>query len=335
MVPLEIVIRFDRAGSLDFLQRVQLVADIQREIRSLPHAVATMSAADLTPQIPNGGGVRQIVQRRLMNRRLMDEHQSLIDAHFLAENDDEQLWRISVRADALGRLDYGLFTDTLRRQTEPLLHDAGARATYTGVIPLIYKAQRQLLQDLVRSFCTAFAVIAVVLVIVLRNLPAAMLAMVPNLFPAVVVFGAMGWIDLPVQIGSVMTASAALGIAVDDTVHFLTWFRRGLENRSSRVNALRGSFQRCAGAMVHTTIICASGLLVFSFSSFVPILHFAWLMVLLLLAALLGDLVLLPAILAGPLGRFFERHRAARTSEQTRGKTSDSDVLAVALPRRA
>ena len=65
--------------------------------------------------------------------------------------------------------------------------------------------------------------------------------------------------------------------------------------------------RRCSGAMAHTTLICATGLLVFAVSSFVPILHFAWLMVFLLLAALLGDLVLLPAILAGPLGKGFER----------------------------
>jgi hypothetical protein len=58
--------------------------------------------------------------------------------------------------------------------------------------------------------------------------------------------------------------------------------------------------------MAHTTLICSSGLIVFAASSFVPILHVAWLMVFLLLFALAGDLVLMPAILAGPLGRWFE-----------------------------
>ena len=178
---------------------------------------------------------------------------------------------------------------------------------FTGVIPLIYKAQRQLLQDLFRSFLAAFAVIAVVLVFVLRSLTAAALAMIPNLFPAVVVFGGLEWINVPIQIGSVMTASAALGIAVDDTVHFLTWFRRGLQNGLPRASALKDAFDRCAGAMMHTTFICAGGLLVFTVSSFVPILHFAWLMVALLLSALIGDLVLLPSILAGPLGKRFEK----------------------------
>ncbi len=67
--------------------------------------------------------------------------------------------------------------------------------------------------------------------------------------------------------------------------------------------------------MMHTTLICGSGLLVFACSSFVPILHFAWLMVFLLLSALVGDLVLLPAILAGPLGRYL----AGRSASQSLG----------------
>lgn len=308
MVPLEIVVRFRRESSLDLLQRLQLLQRIEQEIHRLPERIATFSAVDLVPPIPTGGGARQIIRQRVLNRRLEDEIASLINANYVAETTQEQLWRISVRANAISDLDYGLFAERLKRRVDPLLSDA--RATYTGVIPLIYKAQRQLLLDLIRSFGTAFAVIAIVMMIVLRSLSAALLTMVPNLFPVAVVFGGMGWAQTPVQIGSVMTASAALGIAVDDTVHFLTWFRRGLDSGMSRFAALRNSFAHCAGAMIHTTIICASGLLVFSASSFVPILHFAWLMVFLLIAALVGDLVLLPAILAGPFGKCFKRSRS-------------------------
>jgi hypothetical protein len=323
MVPLEIVIHFEKESPLDLLQRIKLLEKIQRRIQGLPIPLATLSAVDFVPPIPKGGGVRQVVERRLMNRRLEAGIASLVEARFLADTEEEQLWRISVRANAISNLDYGQFADRLRRQVDPLLADAQIRATYTGVIPLIYKAQRQLLQDLVRSFCTAFAVIAVILAIVLRSVPAAILAMVPNLFPAVVVFGGMGWLQIPVQIGSVMTASAALGIAVDDTVHFLTWFRRGLDRGMPHLETLSNSFQRCAGAMVHTTIICSSGLLVFSASSFVPILHFAWLMVLLLLAALVGDLVFLPAILAGPLGSCFKSSRASSDHKNPESKLTD------------
>jgi predicted RND superfamily exporter protein len=75
----------------------------------------------------------------------------------------------------------------------------------------------------------------------------------------------------------------------------------------TRREAIALAYQRCAGAMIQTTIICGLGLLVFSFSSFVPTSRFAWLMGAMLGTALIGDLLLLPALLASPLGRFFER----------------------------
>jgi predicted RND superfamily exporter protein len=102
-----------------------------------------------------------------------------------------------------------------------------------------------------------------------------------------------------------MTASAAMGIAVDDTFHLLAWYRRGIRLAMPRQNALRFAVRRCVGAMIHTTLICSLALLVFSLSSFMPIRRFSWMMASLLTAALLGDLILLPALLASPLGKTF------------------------------
>lgn len=305
MVPLEVIVRFDREDPRELSEQLQVVAKVQAEIQSSEEEVVTMSAVNLSSALPSGSSIRDILERKIINSPVTLKR--LMEAHFFARTETEQLWRITVRAEAIGDLDYGRFAERLKKRVDPLLAKENARGMFTGVIPLIYKAQRQLLQDLFRSFLAAFAVIAVVLVFVLRSLTAAALAMIPNLFPAVVVFGGLEWINVPIQIGSVMTASAALGIAVDDTVHFLTWFRRGLQNGLPRASALKDAFDRCAGAMMHTTFICAGGLLVFTVSSFVPILHFAWLMVALLLSALIGDLVLLPSILAGPLGKRFEK----------------------------
>lgn len=302
MVPLEIVLHFDKDDPRSQMDQLRIVAAAQARIRTLSEPTATMSAVNLSPPLPTGRRVRDVVQRNAINSDSVRAR--LIESRFLAETDDERLWRISVRANAIGDLDYGRFAESMRTAIDPVLAQHDVRGTYTGIIPLIYKAQRQLLQDLFRSFVAAFAVIAVVLMFMLRSVVAALLAMIPNLFPAVLVFGGLEVVGIPIQIGSVMTASAALGIAVDDTVHFLAWFRRGLGQGMERREALEQAFAHCAGAMMHTTMICSFGLLVFAFSTFVPILHFAWLMVFLLLAALVGDLILLPAILAGPLGRF-------------------------------
>ena len=113
----------------------------------------------------------------------------------------------------------------------------------------------------------------------------------------------MGWYGIWIEIGTVMTASAALGIAVDDTFHYLTWFRRATRDGLSQSEAVQFAHRRCARAMVQTTLICACGLLIFSISSFMPIVRFSMLMATLLVAALLGDLVFLPALLAGRMGR--------------------------------
>jgi predicted RND superfamily exporter protein len=312
MVPLEVVLHFDNDDPRDLLSQLRIVSLVQAKLQRLREPVSTFSAVNLSPPLPSGASLRDVITRKLIDRPATRDKWTA--AKYLAHSEQEQLWRITVRANAIGDLDYGRFADTIRRTIEPVLNQHDARATYTGVIPLIYKAQRQLLSDLFRSFLAAFAVIAVVLIFVLRSIPAAILAMIPNLFPAVVVFGGMQWIGIPLQIGSVMTASAALGIAVDDTVHFLTWFRHGLGQGQTRSTALGQAFARCSGAMIQTTLICSSGLVVFAASSFVPILHFAWLMVFLLLAALVGDLILLPAILAGPFGRWFERKPIAQDS---------------------
>lgn len=305
MVPLEVVVHIDKDDPRDRIAQIKLVAMVQSKIQSLDYPIATISAVNFCPRIPKGHRARDIVQRKVING--LQTKQRLVNSKYLSETDDQNLWRISVRADAIGDLDYGILAEQIRTAVSPLLEQQRASGTFTGIIPLIYKAQRQLLLDLFRSFLVAFVVIAAVLVVVLRSFTATCLAMIPNIFPAIVIFGSLEWVGIPVQIGSVMTASAALGIAVDDTVHVLTWFRRGLDRGLARRDAIKDAFGRCAGAMVHTTLICSCGLVVFALSSFVPILHFAWLMVFLLGAALVGDLVLLPAILAGPLGRCFDR----------------------------
>jgi multidrug efflux pump subunit AcrB len=134
---------------------------------------------------------------------------------------------------------------------------------------------------------------------------AGMVSMVPNVFPVVIIFGWMGHRGVKIDIGTMMCASVAMGVAVDDTIHFLTWFRIGMRNGLSRNDAILESYRRVATAMTQTTLIGGLGLAVFALSTFTPTQRFGVMMVTLLAAALVGDLVLLPALLAGPLGRFF------------------------------
>ena len=190
-------------------------------------------------------------------------------------------------------------------------------AIYTGIVPIVYKAQRSLLTSLIESILLAFIMISVVMMILLRdwrrrpamdnllNFRGGMAAMIPNIFPIVVVFGIMGWRHIKVDIGSMMTASVAMGIAVDDTIHFLNWYRSALGKGKTRIEAIRVAYGRVATAMTQTTLIGGLGLSAFALSTFTPTQRFGTLMLFLLAAALIGDLIVLPAVLASPLGKLF------------------------------
>jgi uncharacterized protein len=209
-------------------------------------------------------------------------------------------------------------------------------AVYTGVVPLVYKTQRQLLVSLRESIALATVLIAVVMVVVLRSVGAGFVAMIPNVFPIVMVFGALGWLGIKVDIGIMMTASVALGVAVDDTIHFVWWFQHGIRDGMDRKSAVIYAYDRCGTAMTQTTIIAGLGLCVFAASTFTPTQQFGFLMITMLSAALVGDLLLLPALLAGPIGRFFSGRIARRLNTEANRQevASDSRVFAPHTGRR-
>ena len=255
-----------------------------------------------------------------------------------------ELWRISARVPALDDdLDYGQFGQELKKQVDPVLAAyraqgvKGIDAVYTGLVPLVYKAQHELLNGLFTSLKWAFVLIALVMILVLRSPAAGLLSMIPNLFPVMLIFGAMGWMGILVDVGTMMTASVALGVAVDDTIHFLTWFRRGLDEHHGRQGAVMMAYERCGTAMTQTTLIGGLGLSVFAFSTFTPTQRFGVLMLTLLGAALIGDLVFLPAVLSGPIGRFFikspKRKKPSDDSflEETTESPGEDEVVAVPI----
>jgi predicted RND superfamily exporter protein len=180
---------------------------------------------------------------------------------------------------------------------------------YTGLVPIVYKAQRTLLTSLIQSTGLAFVMIAGVMILLLRSLRAGLISMFPNVFPVIVVFGYLGLREFKVDIGSMMTASVAMGVAVDDTIHFLSWFRKGLDDGHDRKASILLAYRRVATAMTQTTAIGGIGLSIFAFSTFTPTQQFGTLMLALLVAALVGDLFFLPALLASSLGKVFDKKK--------------------------
>ncbi|HVU89818.1 MAG TPA: MMPL family transporter [Pirellulales bacterium] len=334
LIPMEVIIRFDnRENQQSFLERLTLVDRIERHLVALPEVSSSMSPVTFAPSLDQpvssgGRGASKAMQRLLvrnpervrqdvLNKQLLKSRAEFESSDYLsrdtADGNDEEEWRISLRLLADEDVDYGLFVHEIERQVEPFLDAAndpdvrGASALYTGVTPVVYKAERALLNGLIESFFTAFLIMAAVMAIVYRSVLAGLLVMFPNVWPMAVVFGYLGYAGAVIDIGTMMTASVAMGVSVDDAAHYLTWFRFGIGRGYDRKTAAVFAYRNAAVAMAQSSIIVGLGLAVFGFSSFVPTKMFGLLMLLLLAWGLFADLVLLPAIVAGPLGRFFTR----------------------------
>jgi len=369
LVPMEILVRIDQQTCpLNFLERMELVGRIQSAISGLDEVGSSLSTVTFGRSLDvgdSGDGIGGVAARALgfgartkrsvLNRRLVAHRQEFLDGDYLRDatlpdGREEELWRISARVSATKEVDYALFKRDLQSKIDPILAEMNAEGVegvavdYTGLVPLVYKAQHSLLDGLMIGFVYDFAIIVAVMIVLCRAASAGLVLLLPAAFPALMVFGSMGWghsllksLDagtLLIDIGTVMAPSVALGVTVDDVVHFMLWFRKGIADGLDRRQATMLAYKGCARAMYQSWGVIGIGLSVFALSPFGPTQRFGHMMLAMLTIALVGNLVFLPALLSGPLGAVFgwsvlrlERKKAEREGRRKLKADPGSDAL--------
>lgn len=382
LVPMEIVVnvpRDEELAGLTFLERMRMIETIQQSVEEIEEVGSTMSTVTFsrdvsTPEIGGSGAAARLfglgnrsVRDDVLNKRLVRHRDEFLQGDYLRERTVtdpksgeqwvEETWRISARVSALQNVDYAAFISELKAKVEPVIHEARDEGVerlsvaYTGVVPLVYKAQHSLVDGLVIGFLTDFALIVAVMMIACRDWSAGMVLLLPSAFPAVVVFGAMGWIhsllvqngwgDLSIDIGYVMAPCVALGVTVDDVVHFMLWFRKGIQSGLTRKQAVMLAYKGCARAMYQSWGVIGIGLAIFSLSPFMPTRNFGIMMISMLTVAMAGNLLFLPAILAGPGGAIFawgirrKETRAEARRERARQRRGIDRPMGVPVPAGA
>ena len=210
---------------------------------------------------------------------------------------DQRALRISVEAQTLTKTQRAGVLEEVRR----ILRDelpAGWRAAVTGPLPLYYAFAVQIQRTQMRSFATAAALVWLLLVVFLRSTALGTLAVLPNLVPAVSLFGMMGHWGIDLDFGSAMVAPIAIGIAVDDTIHFLHAYHQELGERPFRQEAIRAAMLRVGRPMVTTSIALALGFMTMLSSAYQSVANIGLLCALAVVGALVADLLVLPALLA-------------------------------------
>jgi len=168
--------------------------------------------------------------------------------------------------------------------------------TLTGNMALLAIMLDYLAWAQIKSFGLALLVISIVLFAVLGSYKAGIVALAPNLFPILTAFGLMGYFRIPLDADTLLVAPIIIGLAVDDTIHFMTHFRIEMGRTRSIAKAAVESIREAGQAISFTSLILSLGFLVFILSFHNGLSRFGIFASISIMTALIADLFLLPAL---------------------------------------
>ena len=299
---IEAVVDFGDKGA-SFVERLREVRSIETAITDVDNVCHVLSLADFFPE--------ELSENTLSLSKLASASSSETGSSGMMA-DGSRLWRVSIR---LKNDDPSVLRATMQALSDRC---EGMPVHFTGIGPLLEQAQGQIFEGFWASFASAFVLITIVMILALRSVTAGLIAMIPNLTPIILVFGTLGWCDYPIDIGIMMTASIALGLAVDGTFHFLFSYRDSRVSTGCRYRSVRRALLQTGMPIISSAVISGTGLLALGLSPFRPTMRFGVLMFCLLITALIGDLLFLPAFLAIGAKRKRGSVPADSSAQQTR-----------------
>ncbi|MCA9524565.1 MAG: MMPL family transporter [Myxococcales bacterium] len=172
-----------------------------------------------------------------------------------------------------------------------------ARFTVTGLASIFVRMASFLLSSQIKSFSLALLVICLAMMVQLRSVRLGLISMIPNIFPLFVYMGIMGAAGINLDIGTTMIASVAIGISVDDTIHFMERHRIKVAEHGDYEIATRETHKEVGVAITFTSVILVIGFGTLMLGQFVPTTYFGMLTCITMIVALFADLFLLPVVI--------------------------------------
>jgi len=217
-------------------------------------------------------------------------------------SDDYSRSHITLNIYNAGSYQYKLFFDQITKDIEtffgPLEEEFPELDVYlTGSMALIMRMADEVAQSQFDSFALAIGVISVIMVLTLGSIQGGLLAMIPNIIPALLGFGLMGLMGIPLDTDTLLIAPLIIGIAVDDTIHFMTHYRIELIRTGSISESLRITILDVGQAVMFTTMVLGLGFALLSFSDYLGMAKMGFFGAAAIFVALLCDLFLIPAMI--------------------------------------
>ncbi|HUU74288.1 MAG TPA: MMPL family transporter, partial [Burkholderiales bacterium] len=279
----------------DKINRIKQVHDY---LDALPAVgkVLSLAAVIRVAEDLEGGREFDSFQMAIMYKRMPDEFkQSLIAPYVSFENNEA---RISLRIlDSMEDLRRNELLETIRTDLTEKLGFAEGDTRLTGGLVLYNNMLQSLFKSQILTLGVVMLGIAFMLLILFRSLPLAIIGIVPNLLAAGIVLGFMGLAGIPLDMMTITIAAITIGIAVDNSIHYIYRFREELAQRKDYLATMHYCHANIGKAVFYTAITIILGFSILALSNFIPTIYFGVLTALAMFIALLASLTLLPRLL--------------------------------------
>lgn len=204
-------------------------------------------------------------------------------------------YRIIIKVPAIDAIQYSAFisyVDNLMKLEFP-----DYQVKVTGMMAILFSTIKKLISSMVKSYAVALVVITILMILLIGNLKLGLLSMIPNLFPIIAMLGIMGLVGIPMDMFAVLVGSIAIGIIVDDTVHFMHNFKKNMELINDAKKAAVETIMTTGRAMLVTSLVLSTGFFTFMFSSMNNLFNFGLLTGITIIIALMADFLIAPSLM--------------------------------------
>lgn len=307
---MEIMMDFQEEDALSDPKVLETIDQLQDEIESkYSHLVTrTNSIADLVKSmhktIQDGNqnfytipddqqAVSQLLY--LFNSSAPEDRQALV-------SDDYSRSHISIQMRNAGSVEYAELLERMQQDIDAAFSQLstkyeGQKITVTGSVALLMQLADVISNLQVKSLTIAVVIISAFLMLALGSFYGGLIAIIPNMLPSVFAFGLMGLFGIPLDTDTLMIAPLIIGIAVDDTIHFVTHYRMALAKHGDLVRAIKEAVLQVGQAVTFTTLVLGICFFMLTFSDYLGLAKVGFFGALAIFVALLCDLLFLPALI--------------------------------------
>jgi len=209
----------------------------------------------------------------------------------------EQRMRISFKVADMGSIKMKEMLANNIKPTIEKMFDKSVEVQVTGTMPIFAKGNSYLINNLFSSILIAVILIGFANGLIFTSLRLIIISLIPNIIPMIATAGLMGFLGIPLKPSTMIVFSIVLGIAVDDTIHFLAHYRLQLDKDSDHIHAVITSIKETGLSMIYTSVVLMAGFSIFIFSEFQGTVSLGLLSASTLFVAMLTNLTILPALL--------------------------------------